>query len=78
MAAQNQLLQQHLQETTSSFREALQLVESLMGGEGANGYPGELETQCLVLPKLTSLSSQAVRMLKGIWAGHLPDSSHAI
>ena len=32
MAAQNQRLQQHLQETTSSFREALQLVESLMGG----------------------------------------------
>ena len=33
LAAQNQLLQQHLQETTSSFREALQLVESLMGSE---------------------------------------------
>ncbi|CAK0782270.1 hypothetical protein CVIRNUC_005612 [Coccomyxa viridis] len=33
MAAQNQRLQQHLQETTSSFREALQLVESLMGAE---------------------------------------------
>jgi len=33
LAAQNQLLQQHLQETTSSFREALQLVESLMGGD---------------------------------------------
>lgn len=37
MAAQNQLLQQHLQETTSSFREALQLVETLMGG---TAFPG--------------------------------------
>lgn len=37
LAAQNQLLQQHLQETTSSFREALQLVESLMGTEDVLG-----------------------------------------
>lgn len=32
LEAQNQLLSQHLVETTNSFREALQLVESLMGG----------------------------------------------
>ena len=39
MAAQNQRLQQHLQETTSSFREALQLVESLMGGVPSAAQP---------------------------------------
>ena len=33
LQAANQLLQRHLVETTNSFREALQLVESLMGGE---------------------------------------------
>lgn len=33
LEATNQLLQRHLVESTNSFREALQLVESLMGGE---------------------------------------------
>jgi hypothetical protein len=32
LAASNAALQRHLAETTSSFREALQLVESLLGG----------------------------------------------
>ena len=32
LAAQNQALSQHLVETTASFREALQLVETLLGG----------------------------------------------
>ena len=32
LAAQNQALSRHLVETTASFREALQLVETLLGG----------------------------------------------
>ena len=48
-AAQNQLLQQHLQETTSSFREALQLVESLMGGEDMMTYNACMMQMCLRL-----------------------------
>ena len=53
LAAQNQLLQQHLQETTSSFREALQLVESLMGSEceprPINRIPGSFNPCCFNL-----------------------------
>ena len=47
MAAQNQRLQQHLQETTSSFREALQLVESLMGGAAPAPQPCLFSGQAL-------------------------------
>ncbi len=38
LEAANQLLQRHLVESTNSFREALELVESLMGGESSHWF----------------------------------------
>ncbi|CAL8471033.1 g10575 [Coccomyxa elongata] len=45
LQAANQVLQRHLVETTNSFREALQLVESLMGAEDTLGDDDEGEEE---------------------------------
>ena len=74
MAAQNQALSQHLVETTASFREALQLVETLLGGEapsvgpypppkgvaGVAGIPGLYTSHAPQIPACAGLLGMSV------------------
>ena len=75
MAAQNQRLQQHLQETTSSFREALQLVESLMGGAAPAPQPCLFSGQALQCSACSLLCHVHVHHAKTVPCNPVPASS---